>query len=299
MPNVRVATFNCENLFARFKFEKDVDVPKAAADGFTVEKLKFDVLNGDEKKLTAEAIAATKADVIALQEVDSHDVLRRFRNEFLKNKGYTHTLLVDGNDPRHIDVAILSKVPIVHARSYHHLRSGSSFTFSRDCLEVDVEKDGKRLTLFVNHLKSMMGGRAQTKARRKLQAEAVRKIVEDRFGTTDAGLQPWVVLGDLNDYLDGKEGIGALTGWSELENVLDRLPAEERWTHFFDREKEYRQLDYLLVSKGLAAASGAAPVVVRQGLSLKATEYTGPRFPEVTKSKEASDHCPLAFDITL
>ncbi len=41
---------------------------------------------------------------------------------------------VDPNDPRHIDVAILSRFPIVAARSYQHLKSGSQPLFSRDCL---------------------------------------------------------------------------------------------------------------------------------------------------------------------
>jgi endonuclease/exonuclease/phosphatase family metal-dependent hydrolase len=96
------------------------------------------------------------ADVIALMEVDNHEVLKRFRNQRLKNMGYRHTMLVDANDPRHIDVALLSRFPIVAVRSYQHLKSGSQPLFSRDCLEADVLLNGSRLTLFVNHFKSML-----------------------------------------------------------------------------------------------------------------------------------------------
>jgi len=62
--------------------------------------------------LTAKAISETKADVIALQEVESLAALRRFRNDYLKRRGYDHVIVLDGNDPRFIDVAVMSKYPI-------------------------------------------------------------------------------------------------------------------------------------------------------------------------------------------
>jgi len=98
MSTVRVATFNCENLFARFKFKSNVDPEKASKDGFTVDMTTFTILKDDEKKLTAQAIKEADADVIALQEVDNIEVLRRFRTEFLKSEGYVHAMLIDGND---------------------------------------------------------------------------------------------------------------------------------------------------------------------------------------------------------
>src|SRR5262245_1501104 len=156
MPTLRIATFNCENLFARFKFEAGIDPSVASSDGFTVNETTFGFLNDTEKALTAKAIRAADADVIALQEVDNHAVLKRFRNQRLQGMGYIHTMLIDANDPRHIDVAILSRVPIVAVRSYQHLRSGSQPLFSRDCLEADVLAQGRRLTFFVNHFKSML-----------------------------------------------------------------------------------------------------------------------------------------------
>jgi predicted extracellular nuclease len=241
MPTIRLATFNCENLFARFKFEKGIDPAKATSDGFTVNETTFDFLNDTEKALTAKAIQAVNADVIALMEVDNHEVLKRFRNQRLKNMGYTHTILVDANDPRHIDVALLSRFPIVAVRSYQHLKSGSQPLFSRDCLEADVLLNGSRLTLFVNHFKSMLDkknpsqGRKTTRAKRVKQAAEVQTIVQTRFGA-NPGAAAWAVVGDLNDYLGAGQGttsgITDLVTWSAVENVVDRLSAAERWTHF-------------------------------------------------------------------
>src|SRR5216117_73192 len=156
MPTVRVATFNCENLFARFKFESNVDPAKVSKNGFTIDQTKFTILNETEKKLTAKAILAADADVIGLEEVENLEVLRRFNTERLKPAKYVHSLLVDGRDPRHIDVGVLSGFRIVHARSYLHLFDGNQPVFSRDCLEVDIDVNAKTVTLFINHFKSML-----------------------------------------------------------------------------------------------------------------------------------------------
>lgn len=312
MPTIRIGTFNCENLFARFRFNSNVDPAKAVKDGFNINMLRFEILSETEKKLTAKAIAALDADVIALQEIENLDVLKRFRSERLRRLKYTFAMLVDGNDPRQIDVAVLSRFPLVATRSHQHLRDGNAALFSRDCLEVDVQVNNKVLTLFVNHFKSMLDknnpsqGRKNTRAKRVKQAAQVKKLVQARFGPSP-GSAPWAILGDLNDFLGPGQGttsgITGLVRWSEVENVVDRLPVQERLTHFFDDapagEPRVRQLDYILLSSSLAAATNAHPVIERRGLSTKATEAPGPRFPGVTAKSEASDHCPVAIDINL
>jgi endonuclease/exonuclease/phosphatase family metal-dependent hydrolase len=307
MPACRIATFNCENLFRRFRFNANVKPEKANSNGFTINEIAFDILNSAEKKLTGQAVKATDADILALQEVESLEVLRRFRSDYLKGAGYLHLMLIEGNDPRAIDVAVLSRHPL-RARSYTHLRSGSTPLFSRDCLEIDVDISGKALTLYVNHLKSMLdkkdpkNGRKNTRARRVTQSRMVKQIVTDRFGA-NPGVAPFVVLGDLNDYLGPGSGIDELVQWNAVENVVDRLPPTERWTHYWADAPSplegYKQIDYVLPSTSLAAASAAAPSIIRKGLSTKAAAYTGPRFKDVTAKSTASDHCPVVFDLTL
>jgi endonuclease/exonuclease/phosphatase family metal-dependent hydrolase len=315
MARVRVATFNVENLFARFRFNADVDPVHAVRDGWDVNKTFFRLQDEDSKRLTGQTIRALRADVLALQEVENLDTLKRFRTEYLGGyRGFPYVAGIDGNDPRLIDVAVLSKLPILHVRSYQHLRSGNTYLFSRDCLEVDVQVGEQTLTLFVNHLKSMLdkndpeNGRRKTRARRMLQARTVKKLVVDRFGR-EAGGKPFVVLGDFNDYLSsdaqGKTGIERLVRWDQVENVVARLPAEERWTHYFPGQgsllEGYRQLDYILVSRSLARANASAvPEIVRKGLPTGAKRYTGPRFPDVGKVwPKASDHCPVAIELEL
>jgi predicted extracellular nuclease len=315
VPTVRLATFNVENLFARFKFNSNVDPEEAVKDGWAVDKTAFVSFSDEAKKITGQAFKATKADIIALCEVESLDTLKRFRTRYLGGpSAYPYAVLIDGNDPRLIDVAVLSKYPLVSARSHQELRSGRSYIFSRDCLEVEVAVDGSHLTLFVNHLKSMLdksdpkNGRRNTRARRELQAQTVMDIVRKRFGNTP-GDEPWIVLGDLNDYLAtdaaGKTGIAELVQWDQVENVVDRSPEEERWTHYFrgraaPHPDSYQQLDYLLLSRALAQNSAGAPTIIRKGLAKRADRYTGPRFPDVGLDKPvASDHCPVVMDVEL
>lgn len=83
-------------------------------------------------------------------------------------------------------------------------------------------------------------------------------------------------------------------------NVVNRLPTADRWTHFWAGGNEYRQLDYILLSKDLADASPGPPTVVRNGLPYQAERYAGPRFDEVGQdTPKASDHCPVWAEVGL
>jgi endonuclease/exonuclease/phosphatase family metal-dependent hydrolase len=304
MPTVRLATFNVENLFARFKFNKGIDPEDAVKGGWTAEQTSFDLATPEAKTITGKAIRETDADILCLQEVENLDALKRFRSQYLGgSREFPFALAIDGNDPRFIDVAVLSKQPIVHARSYAHLREGRSALFSRDCLEVDVLVESERLTLFVQHYKSMMGGRSETRARRMVQVDKTIEIVKDRFGQTP-GDHPWVVLGDFNDYMEtdaeGSPAIDAIVNWDQVENVVARRPQDDQWTHYFDDRNKYSQLDYLLPSTALAGATAAEPEILRMGLPKRADRYTGPRFDDVGEDNpKASDHCPVIWNLEL
>jgi endonuclease/exonuclease/phosphatase family metal-dependent hydrolase len=301
MPKLTIATFNCENLFIRFKFGEKVKqsaIDNAVKNGFIKERGLFEFIFEKERVLTAKAIKDTKADIIALQEVENLDTLKSFQSRFLKL--YPYQYLIDGNDPRFIDVSVLSKYEIKNLKTHQFDKSGSSKIFSRDCLEIDLDFKGAPLVLFINHFKSMLGGREQTMARRKKQSERVVQIIKDRFGSKP-GTENFVVMGDLNDYLPST-GLHPLVGQPWVENVVQtRLPDGEKWTHWYSSEKSVSQLDYLLLSKRLADNNAnAVPVVVRKGLAKNCTQYIGPRYPDVGPNRpSASDHCPVAITLNV
>jgi endonuclease/exonuclease/phosphatase family metal-dependent hydrolase len=300
VPTFTLATFNVENLFARYKFRSNVDAYEI--EGFTVNELAFDIYDEAEKKITAEAIREVDADIVCLQEVESLTVLDRLKSRYLPKAGYDHRILVDCFDPRHIDVGVLSRHPITRIRTYRHERvpGGSTPLFSRDCLEVDFNIKGKEFTVYVNHFKSMMGGRAQTKARRRMQAEKTLEIVKARFPDLRGN---FAIVGDLNDYPDAGTALGGLL--DSFTNIIDFLPEEDRWTHHWasgPAAEQYNQLDYIFLPSNLvdAAKKKPKPVITRKGLPWRAARYPGERFDDVGENDpKASDHCPVSVELTL
>jgi endonuclease/exonuclease/phosphatase family metal-dependent hydrolase len=228
-------------------------------------------------------------------------VLDAFNSRYLDNMKYRHRILINSFDPRKIDVAVLSRYPIKSVQSHRNERnaSNSAWLFSRDCLVAEIDVDGKQLIVYVNHFKSMMGGRVETHGRRKEQAERVAAILDKRWQAN--GYEGnFVVLGDFNDYPDGNTALTSLIKHPGLENVVERMPQEDRWTHFYSGRKEYKQLDFILLSKSLAQKNTDPPGIMRKGLPFRAKKYTGPRFPKVGEDgPKASDHAPVFIDIDL
>ena len=295
----RVATFNVENLFARYRFRQNYD--PLSEDGFTRNDLAFGLHDEESKRITAGAIKAVNADIICLQEVESLGILEHFNSVLLGGRRYRYRLLIDSHDPRFIDVAILSRYPFTYLNTHRDKRNAANTTwlYSRDCLEVDVDVNGTILSLYVNHLKSMMGGRQQTRARRVEQATGIRDLIDSLWQDYDYDGN-FIVLGDLNDYPGTGTALGSLLNHQQLVNVVNRLPAGDRWTHYWAGGGAYRQLDYLLLSRALADANPANPSIERGGLPHRAERYTGTRLPDVGENHpKASDHCPLYMDIDL
>jgi Ca2+-binding RTX toxin-like protein len=125
MP-VSVGTFNLNNLFSRFNFEADVSTAKKSTvetkttftfsdpSGFKMRTYKGRLVKEKpeaERKLIAARIKQMDLDVLAVQEVEDINTLRRFVREDLGGL-YNHSVLIEGNDPRLIDVGVLSKRPI-------------------------------------------------------------------------------------------------------------------------------------------------------------------------------------------
>ena len=312
MARLRLATFNVENLIARYRFDSGEDPEELTDKGIMVNERAFHSLGDDGKALTREAVKACRADVLALQEVENLDTLRKFRTDMNAASRYRYMALIDSMEPRRMDVAVMSAQPIVHVRTYQHERNAANtaYLFSRDCLEVDIDVGtAEPVTLFVNHFKSMIPTRAATHDKRKEQVEKVREIVKARFRGHLADGR-FVVLGDFNDYLaddaEGDSAIRDLAEWDAVENVVRRLDEGDRWTHYWDDEDKASQLDYLLVSRALADANpDAKPEIMRRGMPRRVAQYqgpldayTGPWFDQVGDDRpKASDHAPVIIDL--
>lgn len=242
--SLRLATFNIENLMNRFDFSgyrnelhQDRSLAlyeiKDEAEYKLLEQARAVATADDTRQLTALAIAATRADILCLQEVDNLEALKAFEYGYLFKmigSGYRQKLITPGNDSRGIDVALLMRPETRDGQPIEFVRMTSHATltfeetglylsglaelgiqsqdriFRRDCLEVDVRVGGRPLTLYLVHFKSMGGmrnglpGREATMPLRIAEARAVRRIIENRFGADHTARKSWAVCGDFNDY---------------------------------------------------------------------------------------------------
>ena len=242
--SLRLATFNVENLMNRFDFSgfrNELNQDRALALYDIKDEAEYRALESartvahtdDTRQLTALAIAATRADIICLQEIDNLEALKAFEYGYLFKMigaGYREKYLATGNDGRGIDVAVMTRpetadgepIQFVRMTSHAHVTfaefglhtpelaalgiEAHERIFRRDCLELDFRIGGRPFTLYAVHFKSMgsprngLTGREATMPVRMAEAAAVRRIVEDRFGKDHAASKLWAICGDMNDY---------------------------------------------------------------------------------------------------
>jgi predicted extracellular nuclease len=241
--SLRIATFNIENLMSRFDFsgfrnELYQDRTLALfeigseAEYRLLEQARAIAHADDARQLSALAIAATRADIVCLQEVDNMEALKAFEYGYLFKmigRGYRQKYTTSGNDSRGIDVAVMLRPETAHGQpiEFVGMTSHAHHTFAdfglhtpglqalgnepherifrRDCLEVEVKVGDRPLTIYALHFKSMgsprngLDGREATMPVRVAEARAVRRIIEERFGEHHAA-RDWIICGDLNDY---------------------------------------------------------------------------------------------------
>lgn len=269
---IRLATYNVLNLF------DDEDDPYHA-DETTRPKPR------DELERLAASIRALDADVIALQEVESRGYLERFLTVFLPEMNYKHVVHYEGNDLRGIDVSLVSRLPIGPVRSHRHMSftgpDGIERQFNRDLLAVTVQPPGDAsLEVWVVHLKSNSGGREAAEPIRLAEAEAIRRLLDDRLA---ADPEAWIaVVGDYNDVwgsptLTTIVGQGPLSLWSPASSLEGPAPDT------YNRGEHQSMIDFILCSPALAKRYVPGTLRVPPG----SQETTG------------SDHNPVAatFDL--
>lgn len=306
---VSVGTFNLNNLFSRYNFEGEIDAIRTddtsvdsqvlyrfgPEDTFKIRNYMGRLVKTKDEADTlkiAGRIWEMDLDVLAVQEVEDIDTLRNFNRDHLAGK-YSHVTLIEGNDPRLIDVGVLSKLPIGGITSWQqatHPEDPDTPVFGRDLLEIDImtpTRSRKLFTVFVNHLKSHyvdfredpVAGEEASNQRRRRQAEMVANIIKARTRPSSK----YVVLGDMNDPAespllgaftsDPAMGlINAMTAPKELGVMKkdDPPPPSTAWTHRFKESGQparYELYDQIWLSPPLAEKLSESWILRRENLT--------------------------------
>ena len=232
---VRVVSYNVENLFDAIDdpLKKDEDnLPKSAED---MAKL-------------ARALALAGGDVVTLQEVENIDILNEFLDKYLPDQ-YPYRALVEGNDIRGIDVAVISKYPIDNVQSHKNVRfpmpDGKKTFLRRDLLRTDINIKGIPFTVYTTHLKAHAGGRRADEVRLG-EAKAVRGIIAEEMREYPG--RRYVLTGDFNDTPNSAVGRVFLDGDTGLwKSSLSELAEKESITH----PPTHRAIDYVLYPEAM------------------------------------------------
>lgn len=223
------------------------------------------------KAKVREILRALKADVVSLAEMGSTNALLELRSA-LKSEGLDYPFWdhLQGADTN-LHVALLSRFPMTARRPHTNdsfLFFGKRFQVSRGFLEVDIQVNPRySFTLIGVHLKSRVqiydGDEQDIREKEALLLkEKVHAVLAAR---PKANL---VVLGDFNDTKDSKT-LKTLVG-RQKNALFDTRPAEQNgddqpnanpryapprvtWTYYYAVEDTYSRIDYILLSRGMAA----------------------------------------------
>jgi endonuclease/exonuclease/phosphatase family metal-dependent hydrolase len=242
---------------------------------------------------TARVLAEVNADILVLVEVEDRIALQRFHDAFLVpeleklgHEPYGYNMVIDGSDPRGIDVGILSRKPVVWMRTHITDAVDGKRIFSRDCPEyyVSLGTEAGEIVVLPNHFASK--GSDKTGTRRKVQAQRVREIYD---AIRAAGHDRVIVAGDLNDF-PASGNLDALLKDTDLTDAMatDRYHGAFPGTYQHATAKE--KIDYLLLSPELAAKVTAVDVN-RRGFYAPEKWESFENINAETKNRfQASDH---------
>ena len=267
-------------------------------------ELKREAVDEIATENTARVINVVNADILCMVEVEDRTAVNRFNNSVIpkvNGQKYSHTMIIDGNDDRGIDVGIMTKQTFDIKSIGNHVddNDADGQIFSRDCAEYAINTPSNNsLLLLVNHFKSKGYGQpAANDAKRRRQAKRVREIYEEKLSQ---GIELIAIVGDLNDSPE-RDPLRPLIG--DGSTLVDVMKAP----HFISdgRPGTYGdgvakdKFDYILMSQKLLTKVQQGGIE-RRGVWGGKNGTLFPHFPEIQKKIHApSDHAALWVDLDL
>ncbi len=197
-------------------------------------------------------------DIAVMPEVENDNVTADLA---AKLGGYPYHTTSQGNDPRGIDIAVISRYPfdkiVSHKNDFFSPSTNglSSYKYSRDCLEIHLTINGRHVILLGVHFKATSDPGSDEK--RQAEAEHTRKIAFDLQAADPTAAI--VALGDFNCTPDSAP-MQALAGAppNQLVELGDLVAQADRYSFVYQGQKQLIDNQVLnAVADGLLDASTA------------------------------------------
>ncbi len=265
--------------------------------------LKTEPVDEQAMRHTARVMKDLDADILGVIEAENRISLTKFSGQMLQLIGaapYPRIMLIDGNDDRGIDVAVLTKAgyEIANVRPHVDDTDDKGLIFSRDCPEFSITTpSGEEVMVLVNHFKSKgFGGQTSSNAKRRRQAKRTAEIYARLRAEGHASV---AIVGDFNDTPDSVS-LAPLLVETDLQDVSahPKFVSDGRPGTFGNGTKGSK-IDYILLSPDLFARVTNARVF-RKGVWGGKNGSLWPVYPTMkAKVHQASDHAAIYADIKL
>lgn len=245
-----VVSWNVENLFDTIddpEVEGDEEFTPTAAKKYTEERYQTHLKN--LARVLTKTNGGKGPDILGLAEVENRAVLKDLVKELAPLGRDYRIVHKDSPSGRGIDCAVLYDAKQVKAvfEGFHLIDAGQT----RDIVETEFVKDGKRLTVFMNHWPS----RGNPEEHRVVAAKTLRKRLDALLKVNPAA--DFLVMGDLNDTpsdVSVKEHLRAgasptALADGDLYDTARPMVNAGKGTYVFDNK--WQLIDHLIVSRGL------------------------------------------------
>ncbi len=266
--------------------------------------LKMEAVNETATRMTAKVIEDIDADVIGLVEAENRPSLLHFRDDVMTGNGaggYQHVMLIDGNDDRGIDVAIMTR---------------SGFGIDSICSHVDDRGRQAHLQPRLRRVSPQDAGqrrissswsttsRARASAPRPTptrSASARRERVQAIYDRLQQnGAKHVAVIGDLNDTPDS-DPLAPLLQDTDLRDISEHRAISTTAAGRAPSATARRPTrSTTSCSRPACSQKTTGGQIFRQGVWGGKHGTLFPHFPEITKASEsASDHAAVVAEINL
>lgn len=175
-------------------------------------------------------------DILIVEEVENKNILNQFVTKGLAGMGYKYQVLIEGDDSRGIDVAVISKFPVTQALHHSLLINGVKLD-TRGILEVKIAVENQDVVVFANHWPSQSNPVSQRIASAKLLNDLAQKVNADLI----------IAAGDFNTIQsDVPSPFASLTSFIDAETEARKAGTVlNPGTHYY--QGAWTSLDHIFI----------------------------------------------------